>query len=69
MKRLTLFVITLVFCIGAVAQVRMHIWKDGKSRDYVVYDLDNMIPTMDSVTFTSVDTPQIISCYSARERK
>ena len=58
MKRLTLFVITLVFCIGAVAQVRMHIWKDGKSRDYVVYDLDNMIPTMDSVTFTGVDTPQ-----------
>lgn len=58
MKRLTLFVITLVLCIGAVAQVRMHIWKDGKSRDYVVYDLDNMIPTMDSVTFTGVDTPQ-----------
>lgn len=58
MKRLTLFVMTLVFCIGAVAQVRMHIWKDGKSRDYVVYDLDNMIPTMDSVTFTGVDTPQ-----------
>ncbi len=58
MKRLTLFVITLVLCMSAMAQVRMHIWKDGKSRDYVVYDLDNMIPTMDSVTFTGVDTPQ-----------
>ena len=40
--------------MSTMSQIRMHIWKDGKSRDYVVYDVDNMIPNVDSVTFTGV---------------
>ena len=47
--------------MSTMSQIRMHIWKDGKSRDYVVYDVDNMIPNVDSVTFSGVvkaeDTP------------
>lgn len=61
MKRIIFLVVAFVLCMNTMSQIRMHIWKDGKSRDYVVYDVDNMIPNVDSVTFSGVvkaeDTP------------
>ena len=61
MKRILFLVAAFAFCMSMTSQIRMHIWKDGKSRDYVVYDVDNMIPNVDSVTFSGVvkaeDTP------------
>ena len=54
MKRIIFLVVTFALCMSTMSQIRMHIWKDGKSRDYVVYDVDNMIPNVDSVTFTGV---------------
>lgn len=61
MKRIIFLVVAFALCMSTMSQIRMHIWKDGKSRDYVVYDVDNMIPNVDSVTFSGVvkaeDTP------------
>ena len=61
MKRIIFLVVAFALCMSMMSQIRMHIWKDGKSRDYVVYDVDNMIPNVDSVTFSGVvkaeDTP------------
>ena len=61
MKRILFLVVAFALCMSTMSQIRMHIWKDGKSRDYVVYDVDNMIPNVDSVTFSGVvkaeDTP------------
>ena len=54
MKRILFLVVAFALCMSTMSQIRMHIWKDGKSRDYVVYDVDNMIPNVDSVTFTGV---------------
>lgn len=54
MKRIIFLVVAFALCMSTMSQIRMHIWKDGKSRDYVVYDVDNMIPNVDSVTFTGV---------------
>lgn len=65
MKRIIFLVVAFALCMSTMSQIRMHIWKDGKSRDYVVYDVDNMIPNVDSVTFTGVvkaeDTPVVTS--------
>ena len=55
MKRIIFLVLAVALCMSTMSQIRMHIWKDGKSRDYVVIDIDNMIPNVDSVTFTGVD--------------
>ena len=54
MKRILFLVVAFALCMSTMSQIRMHIWKDGKSRDYVVYDVDNMIPNVDSVTFSGV---------------
>ena len=71
MKRILFLVIAFALCMSTMSQIRMHIWKDGKSRDYVVYDVDNMIPNVDSVTFTGVvkaeSTPVATSSATPKE--
>ena len=71
MKRILFLVVAFALCMSTMSQIRMHIWKDGKSRDYVVYDVDNMIPNVDSVTFTGVvkaeSTPVATSSATPKE--
>ena len=55
MKRIIFLVLAVALCMGTMSQIRLHIWKDGKSQDVFVIDVDNMIPNVDSVTFTGVD--------------